>query len=159
MENDKVFRKHLEKLLDWQDAHASFDSAIEGIPEEFRGVKPKGMPYSLWQLVEHLRICQLDILDFCRNPDYKEPNFPDDLWPKQSEPPKSESWNKSLADYRKDREDLKQLASDTNIDLFAKIPHGSGQTYLRELLLVADHNAYHVGEIVAVRRLLGIWKH
>jgi uncharacterized damage-inducible protein DinB len=155
MDNDKALRKHLQKLLDWQDAHANFDSAIEGIPEEFRGVKPKDLPYSLWQLLEHLRLCQLDILDFCRNPDYKEPKFPDDLWPKKSEPQNADAWSKSLAAFRKDREDLKQLASD--IDLFAKIPHGSGQTYLRELLLVADHNAYHVGEIVAVRRLLGIW--
>ena len=83
MNNDKILVKHLEKLLDWQDAHASFDSAIEGISEEFRGVKPKGLPYSLWQLLEHLRLCQLDILDFCRNPVYKEPKFPDDLWPKK----------------------------------------------------------------------------
>jgi hypothetical protein len=156
MDNEKELRKHLQKLLDWQDAHASFDSAIEGIPEKFRGVKPEAMPYSLWQLLEHLRICQFDILDFCRNPNYKEPNFPDDLWPKQSEPPTSDAWNKSVAAFHKDRNDLKQLASE--IDLFAKIPHGSGQTYLREILLVADHNAYHVGEIVAVRRLLGIWR-
>jgi DinB superfamily len=156
MDNDKSFRKHLEKLLDWQDAHPNFDSAIEGIPEELRGVQPKGMPYSLWQLLEHLRLCQLDILDFCRNPNYKEPNFPDDLWPQTSEPPNADAWKKSVAGYRKDREELKQLASD--IDLFAKIPHGSGQTYLREILLVADHNAYHVADLVAVRRLLGIWQ-
>jgi uncharacterized damage-inducible protein DinB len=157
MDKDIVLRKHVQKLLDWQDAHASFDSAIEGVPEELRGVKPKGLPYSLWQLLEHLRVCQFDILDFCRNPKYKEPKFPDDLWPKSSEPPNADAWKKSVSAFRKDREDLKELTSDNNLDLFSKIPHGSGQTYLRELLLVADHNAYHVGEMVAVRRLLGIW--
>lgn len=155
MNNDKVLRKHLQKLLDWQDAHADFDSAIEGIPPDLYGVKPDGLPYSLWQILEHLRLCQYDILDFCRNPNYKEPKF-EDMWPKSSEPPTPDAWNKSVAAYRKDRDDLKQLA-DSNIDLFAKIPHGSGQTYLRELLLVADHNAYHVADLVAVRRLLGIW--
>ena len=159
MENDKVLRKQLQKLMDWQDAHVNFDTAIEGIPEKFRGVKPERLPYSVWQLLEHLRLCQLDILDFCRDPNYKEPKFPDDLWPKNSEPPSADAWNKSIAAFRKDRDDLNHLVSDSNIDLFAKIPHGSGQTYLRELLLVADHNAYHVGEMVAVRRMLGIWHH
>ncbi len=156
MDKDEALRKHLQKILDWQDAHVGFDAAVEGIPPDLCGVQPSGLPYSLWQILEHIRLCQRDILDFCRNPDYKEPNF-DEFWPKMSAPPTAEAWNNSIAAFRKDRDSLKQLASETSIDLFAKIPHGTGQTYLRELLLVADHNAYHVADLVAVRRLLGVW--
>lgn len=146
----------LAKILDWEDAHASFDSAVEDVPAKIRGVQPEGLPHSLWQLVEHLRICQRDILDFCRNSNYAEPKF-EDYWPKTPAPPTEDAWKKSIAGFRADREQLKQLATDPTCDLFAKIPHGSGQTYLRELLLVADHNAYHVGQLVALRRLLGNW--
>lgn len=154
--NDKALRTHLRKLLDWRDAHAGFDAAVEGIPAEFRGRQPDGLPYSPWQLVEHLRLAQHDILDFCRNPEYGEMKWPDDYWPASAEPPSSTVWDESIAAYRADRKALQQLAAEA--DLFATIPHGSGQTYLRELLLVADHNSYHVGQLVAVRRLLGIWQ-
>ena len=153
--SDKALRTHLRKLLDWRDAHAGFDAAVDGIPPEFRGRQPEGLPYSPWQLLEHLRLAQHDILDFCRNPEYGEMKWPDDYWPASAEPPSAEAWDESIAGYRADRDALKQLAAEA--DLFAEIPHGSGQTYLRELLLVADHNAYHVGQLVAVRRLLGIW--
>lgn len=156
MDKDEALRKHLQKILDWQDAHVGFDTAVEGIPLDLRGVQPKGLPYSLWQILEHIRLCQRDILDFCRNPDYKEPNF-EEFWPKESAPPIAEAWNESIGEFRSDRDSLKKLATDSNVDLFAKIPHGTGQTYLRELLLVADHNAYHVADLVAVRRILGIW--
>lgn len=155
-ENDAL-RTHLARLLEWQDAHASFDSAVQGVPPEVRGVRPAGLPYSAWELLEHLRFTQWDILEFCRNPAYQEPRWPDDYWPDSPAPPRPEAWDESVAAFHADREALRQLAADTSVDLFATIPHGSGQTYLRELLLVVDHNAYHVGQIVAVRKLLGVW--
>ncbi|MBO0722340.1 MAG: DinB family protein [Blastocatellia bacterium] len=156
MKQNDPLRKQLISILDWEDAHAGFAAAIDGIPPDLRGVQPEGLPYSLWQLLEHLRLCQLDILEFCRNPAYQEPASMDEYWPKTSAPPDPKAWDKSIASFLKDREDLKQLAAD-QIDLFDKIPHGNGQTYLRELLLVTDHNAYHIGQLIAVRRLLGCW--
>ena len=116
-----------------------------------------GLPYSPWQLLEHLRITQQDILEFCRNPKYVEKHWPDDYWPATPGPPKPGSWANSIKEFRQDQKALQRLASDPSVDLLAKIPHGTGQTYLRELLLVADHNAYHLGQMVAVRRLLGDW--
>jgi DinB family protein len=160
---DKALREQLRKLLDFGDAHVTFDDAIKNLPAKLRGVKPDRLPYSIWQLVEHLRLVQFDILDFCVNPDYEEPTFPDDYWPKPAadadaaEPPSSKAWTDSLAQLRRDRKALAALLDDRDLDLFAKIPHGSGQTYLREFILVADHTAYHLGEIVAIRRLLGAW--
>ena len=155
--NDAALRDLLARLLDWPDAHATFDAAVDGVPAELRGVQPSGLPYSLWQIVEHLRITQRDILDFCRDPGYVEPKFPDDYWPASAAPPSRDAWNHSEAAFRDDRNVLKQLAVDPAVDLFAAIPHGTGQTILRELLLVADHNAYHVGQLVLLRRALGIW--
>jgi len=152
-----ALRTHLLRLLDWQDAHVGFDAAVDGIPRELRGTQPEVLPYSPWQLVEHLRITQRDILEFCRNPGYVELKWPDDYWPDSIAPPSPAAWDASLAAFRTDQEALEQLASGSEPDLFAAIPHGSGQTYLRELLLVADHNAYHLGQLVVVRRLLGIW--
>lgn len=157
-DQNQALRAMLRKILAWQDAHVTFDAAIDGIPPKLRGVQPEGLPYSAWQLLEHLRITQWDILDFCRNPKYEERKWPDSYWPPAAAPPSAKAWNDSIAAYRDDREKLEKLAMDPKVDLFAKIPHGSGQTYLRELLLVADHNAYHVGQLVAVRRLLGIWE-
>jgi hypothetical protein len=156
-ERDKALRAMLAKVLAWEDAHVNFDSAIEGLPAKLRGVRPEKLPYSIWQLVEHLRLVQYDILDFCMNPRYEERAFPDDYWPKTTEPPSGKAWEESVAELHRDRNVLAALAEDPTIDLFAKIPHGSGQTYLREFILVADHTAYHVGEIVAIRRLLGAW--
>jgi hypothetical protein len=156
MNQDKMLRTHLKKLLDWEDAHVNFDTAVEGIPQDLRGTKPQEFPYSLWQMLEHIRICQFDILDFCRNPEYKDRAM-DDFWPK-STAPSAEEWDASIAGFQKDRRSLIELAGDPNTDLFASIPHGQGQTYLREILLVADHNAYHVADLVAIRRILGIWK-
>ena len=150
-------RAQLAALLDWKDAHTDFDAAVAGLPPALRGRTPAGLPYSPWQLVEHLRLAQHDILDFCRNPAYEEMQWPEDYWPRESAPPSDAAWEESLAAFRRDREALRALASDHSIDLFAAIPHGSGQTYLRELLLVADHNAYHLGQLIAVRRLLGAW--
>ncbi len=156
MDRDQSLRELLRKLLDWEDAHISFDRAIDGIDPRQRGEVREGAAHSLWQLLEHLRRCQFDILDFCRNPKYKEPSMKD-YWPPTVAPPSEAAWRDGVASFQRDREDLKKLAMDTGIDLFARIPHGSGQTYLRELILVADHNAYHIGQIVAARRALGDW--
>jgi uncharacterized damage-inducible protein DinB len=156
MNRDQSLRTHLSKLLDWQDAHINFDAAVEKLPAALRGIAPAGLPYSPWQLLEHLRICQLDILDFCRNPAYVEMPA-EKYWPVSAKPSSEGAWEESVAAFRRDREELKRLAMDESIDLYATIPHGAGQTYLRELLLVADHNAYHVGQLVAVRRSLGAW--
>jgi uncharacterized damage-inducible protein DinB len=150
-------RDHLVRLLDWHEAHVAFDEAIDGVGPAHRSVTPPGLPYSPWQLLEHLRITQHDILDFCVNSRYKDKKWPDDYWPASTEPPSEAAWDESVASYVRDREALKQLVRDPKTDFYAKIAHGTGQTYLREFLLVADHNAYHVGQIVLVRRLLGIW--
>lgn len=158
MDQTDALRNHLIKLLDWSDAHVDFDSAVKGIPKELRGKQPDGLPYSPWQLLEHIRIAQRDILDFCRDPAYKQPKWPDDYWPKTGAPPSAKEWEKSIAAYRADRQALTELIADPALDLFALVPHGEGQTYLREALLVADHSAYHLGELVAARRLLGAWK-
>jgi len=150
-------RDHVAKLLGWQEAHAGFDKAVAELPEPLRGRVPQGLPYSPWQLVEHMRITQHDILDFCRNPAYQEVSWPDDYWPRSPAPPSAAAWDETLRRFREDRTALQRLARDPAIDLAARIPHGTGQTYLRELLLAADHTAYHVGELIVVRRLLGAW--
>jgi uncharacterized damage-inducible protein DinB len=156
MNRDNALRALLSSLLGWEDAHVSFDAVVEGIPEDSRGAHPEGAKHSPWQLLEHLRICQHDILDFCRNPKYVERKF-EDYWPRTAAPPAATAWNESVAAFRRDRDALKDLAADPAVDLFDAIPHGSGQTYIRELVLVADHNAYHLGQLVLVRRLLGAW--
>jgi len=158
MTNDASLRDLLGKMLEWQDAHASFDTAVADLPADLRGKQPVGLPYSPWQLVEHLRLAQHDILDFCVNPNYTEMNWPDDYWPASAAPPSPDAWDASIEAFRRDRRALQQIAADVKIDLTARIPHGTGQTYLREILLAADHAAYHVGQLVAVRRLLGAWK-
>ena len=150
-------REHLIKLLSWEDAHVGFDAAVAGLPAKLRGTVPTGLPYSPWQLVEHLRITQHDILDFCRNPAYQEMSWPKDYWPPAASPPSPVAWDASIEQFRRDRSALETLAGDPAIDLEARVPHGTGQTYLRELLLEADHAAYHIGELIVVRRLLGAW--
>lgn len=154
---DEATRAHVVKLLEWGDAHVDFDTAVADLPAELRGRRVQGFPHSAWQLVEHLRLAQRDLLDFCVDPHYEAPKWPDDYWPKSPEPPDSTSWDKCLAAFREDREALKALAGDKARDLTAKIPHGTGQTYLRSILLVADHNAYHLGQLVALRQQLGAW--
>ena len=134
------------------------NKAVAGIPVEFRGAKPANIPHSPWRLVEHMRICQWDILEFSRNPDHVSPDFPDGYWPVSDVPPDDLAWDRCLSDFRDDLEAMRQLVRDESNDLFAKIPHGDGQTILREALLVADHNAYHLGQLVLVRRALGAWR-
>ena len=157
MKSDAAVRDHVARLLSWGDAHVGFDDAVAGIPAKVRGRRPSGL-HSPWELLEHLRIAQHDILDFCRNANYKEMHWPDDYWPKAPAPPSAAAWNASIEQFRKDRKALQRIAANPKIDLAARIPHGTGQTYLRELLLTADHTAYHVGQLVLVRRLLGAWK-
>jgi hypothetical protein len=157
MPDDRQLREHLKKLLDWGDAHVGFDRAVKGIPPRLRGVVPEGLEHSAWQLVEHIRLAQADILEFCVNPKYKEKTWPDDYWPSGAAPKDAAAWTASIAACRRDVKAVQRLAGDRTIDLFAAIPHGDGQTYLREILLVADHTSYHVGQIVLVRRALGIW--
>ncbi|MGH7581814.1 MAG: DinB family protein [Gemmatimonadales bacterium] len=154
---DTTTREMLARALAWHDAHADFDGAVKGIPARDRGTVPPGVPYSAWQLVEHLRIAQHDILEFCVADEYHERQWPDDYWPKTPGPPSDAAWERSLAAVRKDCDGLQKLALDASIDLDAKVPNGNGQTWLRELLLAIDHNAYHVGQLVLVRRLLGDW--
>ncbi len=152
-------RDQLSKLLAWNEAHATFDDAVANFPTELRGVAPVGLPYSAWQLLEHLRIAQNDILDFCRDPDYREDmKWPDDYWPATAAPPDEDAWEASIAAYHADLATLQSMILDPQCDLLAKVPAGTGQTFLREFLLVADHTAYHVGQMVAVRRLLEAWK-
>ena len=158
MTNDTLLRELVARVLSWEDAHAGFEAAVKDLPVKLRGAQPGGLPYSPWQMLEHLRITQSDILDFCVNPDYKEMEWPKDYWPSATAPPSDAAWDASIRTFLRDREALAKLAADTSIELGARIPHGSGQTYLRELMLAADHNAYHVGQLVLIRRLLGSWK-
>jgi uncharacterized damage-inducible protein DinB len=155
--DEKALRVQLVKLLDFEDAHVGFDRAVKAIPVRLRGTVPPGGEHSLWQLVEHLRIGQADILEFCRTAKYKEKQWPGDYWP-SAVPRSASAWTQAIAAYRRDRTAFQRLAANPKIDLFATIPHGTGQTYLREILLAADHAAYHIGQIVAVRRSLGNWK-
>ena len=151
-------RAHLIRLLDWEEAHVGFDKAVDGIPPEKRGVRPHGFEHSAWQLLEHLRLGQEDILDFCLNVAYEHSlKWPDDYWPRDPAPPTSEAWDDSIASFVRTRERLKRLVREVD-DLTATVPTGEGaQTYLRAILLVADHNAYHVGQLVALRRAAGVW--
>jgi hypothetical protein len=150
-------RAVLVAALGGKGAHVGFDEAIRNFPAELRGKKTKGAPHSGWQLLEHLRISQLDILDFCVNPNYKEMNWPDEYWPQSAEPPDTAAWDNSIAAFRKDLKAMQDLVANTGRDLHVPIPHGSGQTLFREALLVMDHNSYHVGQFVLLRNLLGIW--
>lgn len=156
MEEREELRDLLARLLDWEDAHVGFDAVIAGIPPELRGALPKGLPYSAWQLLEHMRLAQRDILDFCRDPGYVEPRSMAEYWPASAEPPSPEAWDRSVAAFRADRESIQKIAREG--DLFAAVPRGTGQTFLREVVLVADHNAYTLGQLVVLRRLLGIWR-
>jgi hypothetical protein len=165
--SEQALREHVLFLLKGGGAHATFDAVVKDFPADLCGKKPRSLPYSAWQLLEHIRLTQADILNFCTNREYHELSWPDDYWPKsvspEDKPAKSvqahaglESvWDSSILGYRRDLAKIEELVRSR--DLFEKIPWGSGQTYLREALLVADHTAYHLGEIVTVRRLLGAW--
>jgi hypothetical protein len=153
-DRDASLREHLLKLLTAEQAHLSFDSAIKKLPIDLRGKRPAGADHSAWELVEHLRIAQEDILDFSRNPSYKAREWPAEYWPAKPAPPDEKAWDKSVRAFRKDLKTFCALISDPATDLYAPIPHGDGQTILREALLIADHNAYHVGQLVLVKKML-----
>jgi hypothetical protein len=155
---DQALRKQLIETLKGGGAHASFDDAVPDLPVKLRGVKPKGLPHSPWMLLEHLRIGQWDILEFSSNPKHRSPKWPEGYWPKTAAPPSAKAWDESVATFRKDLKALQDLVRNPKTDLAAKIPWGDGQTILREALLAADHNAYHIAQLVDVRRLLGAWK-
>jgi hypothetical protein len=155
--DDKILREHLRKLLAEGEAHVDWKSALKGFPADQRGVRPAGSPHSAWELLEHTRIAQRDILEFSRDSKHVSPDWPSGYWPKTQEPPDSEAWDKSVRSLEKDLESMVKLVTDPKTDLAAPIAHGSGQTVLREALLVADHNSYHLGQFVLLRRLLGSW--
>jgi hypothetical protein len=157
MRNDNVLPEHLVQLLKGGNAHLDFDAAVKGLPASVRGKKPASAEHSPWQILEHMRIAQWDILEFIRNPDHVSPEFPEGYWPKSQDPPSEEAWDKSAERFRADLKSMIQIVENESTDLFAKLPHGDGQTILREALLVADHNAYHLGQLVLLRRLLGAW--
>jgi hypothetical protein len=155
MKNDASLRDHLRSALDSGHAHLSFDDAVKDFPVELRGKRPEGGPHSAWELLEHLRIALWDILEFSRNPQHVSPEFPSGYWPSSVAPPNEKAWDASVAAYRDDLRAFGGLVADESIDLLARIPHGDGQTVLREVLVAIDHNAYHLGQLVTVKKLLG----
>ena len=154
--NDPV-REQVLSLLRGGQAHASFDDVIKDLPAKLRGAKPDGAPHTAWQLLEHMRIAQWDILEFSRNAKHASPQWPEGYWPKTEKPPSDAAWKKSISSFKKDLAAMQKLVEDPKTDLYTKIPHGTGQNILREALLAADHNAYHIGQLVLLRRLLGAW--
>jgi hypothetical protein len=154
---DDPIRGQVVALLKGGQAHVTFDDAVKDFPAKQRGVKPNGMPYTAWQLLEHIRLAQWDILEFSRDSKHTSPKWPEGYWPETEKPPSDAAWDNSIAAVKRGLLEMQNLINDPNTDLNAKIPHGTGQTVLREALLVADHNAYHVGQLVIVRRLLGAW--
>ena len=158
MDTNASLRRHVLELLNGGHAHATFDQAVKNFPVNLRGKKPKGAEHSAWQILEHLRIAQWDILEFSRDPRHTSPDWPSGYWPVKAAPTDEKAWDKSVRGFRRDLKALCETVGDENTDLFAAIAHGTGQTWLREALLAADHNAYHLGEMVLVRRMLGAWK-
>jgi DinB superfamily len=155
MDANQALREHVLYLLKGGGAHLSFDEVIKKFPEELRGKKVKGAPHTAWQLLEHMRLAQWDILEFSRDPKHVSPQFPEGYWPKTGAPPTDAAWTTSVKNFKKDLNAMQKLVEDTSSDLYARIPHGEGQTLLREALLVMDHNSYHLGQLVLLSRLLG----
>lgn len=153
----EALRSQLASAFAWGEAHADFDDAVKGLPVKLRGRRPTRFPHSPWELVEHIRLAQDDLLDFCRNPKYTPKRWPEDYWPSDPAPRSARAWTTSLAECRRTRAGLQALVTDPSLDLSDRIPHGTGQTYAREVLLALDHTAYHVGQLIVVRRLLGAW--
>jgi hypothetical protein len=152
-----ALREQLVENLRSSNAHANFVQSIKDFPAELRGKRPKGAPHSPWEVLEHLRIAQWDILEFSRDAKHKSPAWPEGYWPVKPEPPDEKAWDRSVHRFKQDNDALCKLIEDDSSDLFAKFPHGDGQTLLREALLAADHNAYHLGQLVLLRRMLGSW--
>ena len=155
---DRALRAQLVELLGGGGAHAKFEDVIAGMPAKLYGRKPEAMAHSAWMLLEHMRIAQWDIVEFSRDRKHVSPDWPEGYWPESAAPPKTSSWGESVKQFRRDLKAMQDLVKDPKTDLFARIPWGDGQTILREALLVADHNAYHLAQLVDVRRALGAWK-
>lgn len=155
---DASIREHLAGLLDASHAHAGWRDSFAGVPVKDRGAKPDGVPHTLWQLLEHIRIAQWDILEFSRNPKHVSPEFPSGYWPATEAPPSEKAWDESIAKIQRELKEMRELVLDPNTNLYSKLKHGTGQTILAEALLIADHSAYHTGQAVLIRRILGAWK-
>jgi hypothetical protein len=158
MDSNLELRAELDRLLSGHGAHADFEAAVADLPAKMRGMKPEGAAHSLWEVVEHLRIAQWDMLEFSRDAKHVSPEWPAGYWPKHAEPGNDAAWANSLRAFQRDLKAMRELVVDPKSDLFAPLPHGEGQTLLREALQLADHNAYHVGELILLRRMLGAWK-
>jgi hypothetical protein len=158
MKADSDLKKHVVELLHGGHAHADFDAAVRGLPAKLRGAKPVGQPFTAWRLVEHMRLAQWDILEFSRDPKHVSPDWPAGYWPASDAPPTASAWEASVKTFQRDLAQMVALVKNPKTNLLARIPHGKGQTILREALLLADHNAYHLGQLILVRRLLGAWK-
>jgi hypothetical protein len=157
MNSDDILREQLMYLLGGGGAHVAVGKVINDFPEELRGRKTDGAPHTAWQLLEHMRIAQWDILEFCRDGNHQSPKWPEGYWPKTDTPANAAAWTDSVKSFTKDLDAMRRLVENRSTDLYAKIPHGDGQTILREAFLVADHNAYHLGQLVLIRRMLGAW--
>ena len=150
-------REIVARSLSWEEAHATFDAAVANLAVNLRGKRPGNFPHSCWELVEHIRIAQEDLADFMERADYHQYKWPDEYWPTSPAPPSDKAWEDSIAAVLRDREHIREITMRESIDLTAKVPWGNGQTYLRTILVAVDHTAYHVGQILAVRKLLGAW--
>jgi hypothetical protein len=157
-QHDEALRQHLVSLLKGGNAHVKFEEVVKDFPPRLLGKRPEGQPHTPWRLLEHMRIAQWDIVEFSRNAKHVSPDWPEGYWPEGDAPASSAAWEKSVKQCRADLKAMQDLVADPGTDLYGRIPWGDGQTVLREALLVADHNAYHLGELVMIRRLLGAWK-
>lgn len=157
--DDQILRKELLKLLSGEGAHDNFKNAVHDIPKKYYGAEVPESPYTLWRIIQHMRISQWDILDYIINPNYQEKSWPEDYWPKQKVPPSQTAWNKCIQDIKRDLKELENIVKDRKSDLLKPIPYvKNGPTLLCEILLVADHNSYHIGQIIFLRGILGIWQ-
>lgn len=157
MRGDEIIRKELLALLRGSNAHMEFDELVDSFPEKFINEKAPNMPYSPWHLLEHMRIAQWDILEFIRNPEHISPDYPEGYRPHQKEMVDEKRWRKTVTDFRKDLQALKDMVADPETDFFGPIPHAQNYTIFREILTVADHNAYHMGEIAMLRQIINAW--
>jgi uncharacterized damage-inducible protein DinB len=158
MENQSRLKELLLEQFTKQHAHVGFDKAVEGLKANDIGTRPEGLPHSVWELAEHIRIAQHDILCFSSNSDYQSLDWPDDYWPAFPGPENQQEWEHSKESFHRDKEEMEKFIRQTDLNLMEPLAHGNGQTLFREILLIVEHNAYHIGQIVQVRRLLGNWK-
>lgn len=157
-DENRVIHKELLEFLDGGSAHANIDAAVKDFPARLYGEKPKGWPHSAWQLLEHIRITLHDLVEFCSNPNYQATKWPEGYWPKKDAPVSTESWDAAVKAVKKDIREFEKMLKDPNVDIYAKIPWGDGQTILREILLAGDHTSYHAGQLIMLRKQLGAWK-